>query len=90
MEESVEVAAARVPRADRRPTEPEKEHHLAMGHAVYRNWCQACLMARGIGQPHDAAGPDRPDADPIVSTDYGFMGGEDADALEGAHVLLVA
>eukprot|EP00972_Heterocapsa_arctica_P100348 14798863-Heterocapsa_arctica.AAC.1 len=47
-------------------------------------------MARGLGQPHDAAAPDRPDADPIVSTDYGFVGGHDADALEGTHVLPVA
>eukprot|EP00972_Heterocapsa_arctica_P044542 6574249-Heterocapsa_arctica.AAC.1 len=65
MEESVEVAVARVPRAGRRPTEADKEHHLATGHAVYRKWRQACLMARGLGQSHNGAGTDRPDADPI-------------------------
>ena len=32
------------------PTQKKREEHEATGHAVYRDWCAACLGAKGIGQ----------------------------------------
>ena len=54
------------------PTIKEREEHLLSGHAVYRNWCDACVRARGREYAHQAAHDPR--ELPIVSWDYSFLG----------------
>lgn len=92
MEGQLEAAVSRVPRAGRRPTAAEIEHHAAMGHNVFRDWRGACLMARGLRQLHVLHGGDRPDADPVAAMGYAFTnGGDDAtDDRRGAQPILVA
>ena len=34
------------------PTSREKQEHEDSGHAVYRNWCAACVEGRGVGGQH--------------------------------------
>jgi len=38
--------------AGRSPTREMREQHEIENHAVYRDWCDVCVGARGVGTPH--------------------------------------
>ena len=38
--------------AGRSPTREIREQHEIENHAVYRDWCDVCVDARGVGTPH--------------------------------------
>lgn len=87
MHEDLEVQAPKAQRAGRSPTEAERDHHYATGHAVFRSWCAACCAARAIGHRHESRAEDRDegDADPVISIDFAFMSGaEGAPAVQPA------
>ena len=51
-DEEEEPLEAEIPRArmnPKNPTSREKQEHEDSGHAVYRNWCAACVEGRGVG-----------------------------------------
>eukprot|EP00971_Amphidinium_carterae_P220004 4367367-Amphidinium_carterae.2 len=55
----------------------EKEEHELLGHVQYRSWCQHCVSARGVGQPHRSVPEDPHDASvPEIVMDYYFLGEE--------------
>ena len=52
--------------------EQEREDY---GHAVYRNWCAACVEARGVGrqfQVEPLEEEERERTTPMVASDCGF------------------
>ena len=51
-EPAEEVAAARILRGPKDPTEAERDQHEATEHAVFRSWCRHCLASKGLGQQH--------------------------------------
>ena len=54
------------------PTPAEVREHEASGHAVFRNWCQDCVKAKGVSQQHrrvDHSG----DLLPTIGLDYFYM-----------------
>ena len=60
------------------PVEPsamDKDHHECTGHSVFRSWCAACVEGRGRAQPHQSH-DHSDDSIPVLSFDYGFLGGE--------------
>ena len=66
------------------PTSREKQEHEDSGHAVYRNWCAACVEGRGVGGQHRNAllqEEERERTTSIVAFDYGFMTQESAGTL---------
>ncbi|CAK0813925.1 unnamed protein product [Prorocentrum cordatum] len=67
--------------APHEPSQREIVEHEAMGHATYRSWCRVCIAAKGQGQPHLRAPEDDETAVPVVSSDYAFMGQDDADTM---------
>ncbi|CAK0841220.1 unnamed protein product, partial [Prorocentrum cordatum] len=67
--------------APHEPSQREIAEHEAMGHATYRSWCRVCIAAKGQGQPHLRAPEDDETAVPVVSSDYAFMGQDDADTM---------
>ena len=38
--------------AGRSPTREMREQHEIENHSVYRDWCDVCIGARGVGTPH--------------------------------------
>ena len=36
----------------RAPTAQQRREHIARDHAEYRDWCEVCIAARGIGGQH--------------------------------------
>ena len=54
------------------PSKAVRDSHEAMGCAVYRSWCSACVRGRGRSGPHYRK--EREDGEtPVVSWDYGFL-----------------
>ena len=51
-EEDEEAEISRVRRNPKNPTSREKQEHEDSTHAVYRNWCAACVEGRGVGGQH--------------------------------------
>ena len=54
-DEDEEPLEAEVPRARMNPNNPtsrERQEDEDSGHAVYRNWCAACVEGRGVGGQH--------------------------------------
>ncbi|CAK0864353.1 unnamed protein product, partial [Prorocentrum cordatum] len=80
-DEGEEEARPRVLKAPHEPSQKEIAEHEAMGHATYRSWCRVCIAAKGQGQPHLRAPEDDETAVPVVSSDYAFMGQDDADTM---------
>ncbi|CAK0865787.1 unnamed protein product [Prorocentrum cordatum] len=80
-DEGEEEARPRVLKAPHEPSQREIVEHEAMGHATYRSWCRVCIAAKGQGQPHLRAPEDDETAVPVVSSDYAFMGQDDADTM---------
>ncbi|CAK0882435.1 unnamed protein product [Prorocentrum cordatum] len=80
-DEGEEEARPRVLKAPHEPSQREIAEHEAMGHATYRSWCRVCIAAKGQGQPHLRAPEDDETAVPVVSSDYAFMGQDDADTM---------
>ncbi|CAK0880049.1 unnamed protein product, partial [Prorocentrum cordatum] len=80
-DEGEEEARPRVLKAPHEPSQREIDEHEAMGHATYRSWCRVCIAAKGQGQPHLRAPEDDETAVPVVSSDYAFMGQDDADTM---------
>ena len=73
------------------PTKLEVEHHVAPRRAQHRNWCDACMRARGIAGRHERREPGPEDEDPLVAIDYGYLkldGTEDDDDDEDDEVKL--
>ena len=50
------AAPPRVKKVPKRPTQEEIEIHRAQGHIPMRNWCEDCIEAFGISDPHKRAG----------------------------------
>ena len=78
--------ASRV-KAMRRPSDPsdrEREDHRAAGHVPYRSWCTHCVAAAGRDAAHTRSDADQ-DQVPTLSTDYGFLQGEDGPPLIATH-----
>ena len=57
------------------PTEKEIEEHRIAGHVEYRNWCSACVQARGRTADHKKAEEEERRI-PEYSFDYCFPGDE--------------
>ena len=60
----------------------QREKHEDSGHAVYRNWCAACVEGRGVGGQHRIElleEEERERTTPIVAFDYGFLTQKNAD-----------
>ena len=54
------------------PSKAMREDHEAMGHAVFRNWCGACVKGRGRNDSH--CRKERGEGEtPVLSWDYGFL-----------------
>ena len=51
-EETWEAENPRVKMNPKNPTSREKQKHEDSEHAVYRNWCAACVEGRGVGGQH--------------------------------------
>ena len=78
--------ASRV-KAMRRPSDPsdrEREDHRAAGHVPYRSWCTHCVAAAGRDAAHTRSDADQ-DQVPTLSTDYGFLQGEDGPPMIVTH-----
>ena len=54
------------------PTAAEVEDHRACGHLPYRSWCQECVEARGVGEPHRSRADQRTVC--VFAFDYLFIG----------------
>ena len=80
-----EPVEAEVPRARMNPKNPasrQKQEHEDSGHAVYRNWCAACVEGRGVGGQHriELLGEEeRERTTPIVLFGYDFVAQENVD-----------
>ena len=72
-DESIEVQRPEVAVVGRGPTKIEFEHHVALGHAQHRTWCDACMRSRGIAGRHERQEPGWDDEDPPVAIDYGYL-----------------
>ena len=62
-----------------------KFNHEDQGHAMYSNWCAACVEGRGVGGQHRIGLLDEEERErstPIVAFDYGFMTPENADTFQ--------
>ena len=54
------------------PSKAMRDVHEAMGHAVFRNWCGACIKGRGRNDSH--CRKERGEGEtPVLSWDYGFL-----------------
>ena len=81
-EEPLEAEIPRVRMIPKNPTRREKQEHEDSGHAVYRNWCAACVEGRGVGGQHRIElleEEERGRTTPIVAFYYGFLTQENAD-----------
>ena len=47
-----EIAEARFPPDPMEPIQSQAEDHRASRHIPFRNWCSACVRARGTGEQH--------------------------------------
>ena len=54
------------------PTATEVEDHRACGHVPFRSWCQECVEARGVGEPHRTRKEQRVVC--VFAFDYLFIG----------------
>ena len=54
------------------PTAAEVEDHRACGHLPYRSWCNECVEARGVGEPHRSRADQRTVC--VFAFDYLFIG----------------
>ena len=72
-----------MPTAPVRPNREEVDTHEAGGHAVHRNWCNHCVAARVMENPHYRATDDgdEPHNLATIISDYGYMGEEDKDSI---------
>ena len=82
-EESFEVELPTVEVIQKNPMSGAQQEHEDCGHAVYRNWCAACVEARGVGrqlqvEPLEEEGRER--TTPMVAFDCVFLTQENADA----------
>ena len=84
-DEDEEPLEAEVPTANMNPTSREQQEHEDSGHAVYRNWCAACVEGRGAGGQHRIElleEEQREKTTPIVvAFDYWFVTLENADTI---------
>ena len=85
-EESSESEAPTVEMNPKNAMSGEEQEHEDCGHAVYRNWCGACVEARGIGrqlQVEPLEDEERKRTIPMVAFDCVFLTQENADTLIG-------
>ena len=64
------------------PMSRAEQDHEDCGHAVYRNWCAACVEARGVGRQPQAEPleeEERERTTPMVAFDCVFLTQENAD-----------
>ena len=74
-EEPLEAEIPRVRMNPKNPTSREKQEHEDSGHAVYSNWCAACVEGRGVGGQHRIElleEDERERTTPIIAFDYVF------------------
>ena len=75
------------------PTQPTQkmieEHEVS--HLPFRSWCPACVRGRQKSNPHRKQSDEDRDAEqiPVISYDYGFLGGDDASVSSLAHSMPV-
>lgn len=60
------------------PTQASIDSHNAMGHAVYRCWCEACVTGQGREDRH-LKGHGHDGDVPVVAYDYAFFSGKDEE-----------
>ena len=83
-----EGQASRGLRAPDRATEKERADH-ARTHLPYRDWCDICVRARGIAQPHGSGASPERYSEPQISCDYWYMGGQSQAEAEKIPVLVI-
>ena len=81
-EDRSDETGERNPKAVKRPNAPMKaqiaEHFPC--HAHYRSWCPDCCAGRSVGKQHRRQEEDHDDRlGPVISLDYAFQQGEDAE-----------
>ncbi len=59
------------------PSQEEIDAHNAIGHSVYRSWCEACVDGQGREDAH-RGGKER-GVYPELGYDYGFLNSRDED-----------
>jgi hypothetical protein len=80
-----EVAPPKVATQPRLPDRGEVDLHEAMGHARFRNWCEACVFGQGREDLHLRGGGWR--SLPVVSYDYAYLGDKNAkESKKGTQV----
>ncbi len=79
--------AVRARNAPTKPTEEQRRDHESGGHAVYRNWCRACVAGRGRSDPHLMDEPAE-NKIPTLAIDYTYLTNR-SDREEGASPILV-
>ncbi len=77
-EEGEELKRVRVVRT---PTAAQRRQHEDENHSIYREWCEVCIQARGLGQQHRTAKWKQEigiDDMPKISSDYCFMSSDES------------
>ena len=63
--------------AGRAPTQQQRQRHEEENHSCYREWCEVCVAARGIGTQHRKKKKDQLAEEegegPRIFSDYYFM-----------------
>ena len=67
----------------------QRRDHEAGAHAVYRNWCRACVAGRGRNDPH-LMDPPSEHAVPTLAIDYTYLTRRPAEGEEGGMPILVS
>ena len=88
MQGQEQASTVRARQAPAEPTQKERDDHEASGHAVYRNWCRACVAARGRSDAHPTTGRSET-ATARLSMDYCTLSSKDGeeDALGATTIL---
>ena len=81
-EEQVEAEVPRARMNSKNPANREKQQHEDPGHAVYRNWCAACVEGRGVSGQHQIELSEEEERETTTHTlafDHGCMTQKNAD-----------
>ena len=90
-EEPTAPVESDVPCQPRPPIQPSAamvDYHLASGHAVFRNWCRACVAARQQEWPHRRVNRSA-NCNPILTWDYGYLGSDSPEQMPKRKVRAV-
>ncbi len=71
------------------PSEKQVEEHYASNHVLFRSWCKACIMGKGVNSAHFKSNKEEEQEVSTVSVDYGFMTNDDEKDSEAGYMPIV-